>query len=146
MTLLSQTTEYALRAMVHLATADRRRSVKAISEAVGVPEAYLGKVLQHLLRARLVTARRGPGGGIALVAPAESVTVLDIVNAVDPIEHVQRCPLGRSVGDGQLCPLHAHVQAATEHIEQAFASTTLADLTHSDHAPLCAIEGTGNGA
>lgn len=137
MTLLSQTSEYALRAMVHLALTRQRASVREVAEAVGVPTAYLGKVLKQLVKARLITAKRGPGGGVALEASPQRITVLDIVSAVDPIEHVRRCPLGHVEDEKRLCPLHERIEAAIQHIEDVFAATTLADLTVATKLPLC---------
>jgi Rrf2 family protein len=142
MTLVSQTTEYALRALVHLAAHGGCRPIRAISDAVRVPEAYLAKVMQHLLRAGLVTARRGPGGGVALARPSSAITVLDIVEAVDPIEHLARCPLGAGLPDGRLCPLHRHIEQAALSVEAAFAATVLADLVGDHGVPPCRREGT----
>jgi Rrf2 family protein len=136
MTLISQTSEYALRAMLYLAGSERRMSVHSISEAVDVPTAYLGKVLKHLVRAGLVTARRGPGGGVALARPTSRITLLDIVNAVDPVEHVHRCPLRHKEDDARLCPLHEHLESAIRHVEEAFRATSLADLTRNLSATL----------
>lgn len=146
MTLISQTSEYALRAMVHLAASNQRASVRDISERVDVPTAYLGKVLKHLVRARLITARRGPGGGVALAKPADQISVFDIVDAVDPIEHIRRCPLGHPEPDGALCPLHAHIEAAIRHVESEFRSTMLADLAAGLDHPLCTAERTATNA
>ncbi|NLH99919.1 MAG: Rrf2 family transcriptional regulator [Chthonomonadales bacterium] len=140
MTLVSQTSEYALRAMVHLALADQRRSVREIAEAAGIPTAYLGKVLKQLVRARLVSAKRGPGGGVALAEPADRITVYDIVNAVDPIEHVRRCPLGHVKDELRLCPLHERIEGAIQHVEDIFRATTLHELVRDTRPPLCRVE------
>ena len=137
MNLLSQTSEYALRAAVYLARFTDRSAVREISDRVGVPGAYLGKVLKELVRAGLVSARRGPGGGVMLAKPAEEISVLEIINAVDPLEHTRRCPLGHPGPNGQLCPLHEHIEAAILHVEREFAATTLADLANRWTHPLC---------
>ncbi len=137
MNLISQTSEYALRAMVHLASVNERASVREISERIGVPSAYLGKVLKELVRAGLVSARRGPGGGVALAKAADEISVLDVVNAVDPVEHVRRCPLWHREPAGALCPLHRHIEDAITHVEREFGSTMLADLALVGHHAIC---------
>lgn len=129
MTIITQSTEYALRALVFLAAnRDHAFPANVLSSRTGVPAHYLGKVLQGLVRTGLLTARRGPGGGFRLAFPPEEITVLDIVNALDPIEHVQRCPLGRDPQGGILCPLHQHLEDAIVGVENAFRAATLAQL------------------
>lgn len=139
MNLISQSTEYALRSVVYLAVnTGRLYSASAISEAVDVPTHYLGKVLKLLVRAGIFSARRGRRGGYGLAVPPEKLTVLDIVNAVDPLEHVRRCPLRRLPADAPLCPLHTHIQKAIQGVEEAFRSTTIADLADPQRTtPLC---------
>ena len=82
----SQTTEYALRA-ISLLAAHHPTPLKTgrIAEAARIPRPYLVKVLQALARAEIVQTRRGVGGGVSLLHELDEVTVLDVVNAVDPI-------------------------------------------------------------
>lgn len=110
-----------------------------IAEITRVPPGYLAKVLQTLRKAGLVDSRRGLGGGFRLVRPAEEVTVLEVVNAVDPIKRIHRCPLGIDSHGTNLCPLHRRLDDATGLVEQSFASTTIAELLSAPgrSAPLC---------
>src|SRR5262245_25633068 len=123
--MFSQTVEYALRAVVHLAAeAPRGRTTDEIAQATRVPRAYLSKVLQSLVRSGVVKSQRGLGGGMTLVVPAEELTILAVVNAVEPIERIRTCPLGLAAHGVHLCPLHHRLDAALAHIEGAFNSTT----------------------
>ena len=138
--MISPTAEYALRAMV--AIAQRREDAvvtPTIAEITKVPPGYLSKVLQTLRKAGLVDSKRGLGGGFTLARPAENVTVLEVVNAVDPIKRIRRCPLGIDSHGANLCPLHKRLDEATELVEQSFASTTIAELLSAPglSAPLC---------
>src|SRR5262245_1351692 len=93
--MFSQSVEYALRAVVYLASqAPKACTTQQIHEATRVKQAYLSKVLQGLARKGIVQTRRGIGGGVALVKPAEKLTILDVVNAVEPIMRIRTCPLG----------------------------------------------------
>src|SRR5688572_21191147 len=93
--MLSQSVEYALRAMVFLAgDEDAPKTTEEIARVTRVPQAYLSKVLQNLNHAGLVRSQRGIGGGIALARPAKEVTILEVVNAVDPLQRIRECPLG----------------------------------------------------
>ena len=140
--MFSQTVEYALRAVVHLADgAPAARTTDQIAAATRVPKPYLSKVLQGLGRAGIVTSQRGIGGGIALVkAPAE-LTVLEVVDAVEPIGRIRECPLGLEAHGTRLCPLHRRLDDALATVEEAFRRTTLAEILAepTESVPLCAF-------
>lgn len=126
--MFSQTVEYALRASMYLAEhPDAPASSEVISDAMQVPKPYLSKVLRDLVRAGLVVSSRGPNGGFLLARPEQQITVLDVVNAVDPMKRIKSCPLGRK-DHQQLCPLHRQMDAAMEHVECSLGSTTLSQL------------------
>jgi Rrf2 family transcriptional regulator, nitric oxide-sensitive transcriptional repressor len=138
--MFSQTVEYALRAVVFLAQqAPAARTTEQIATATKVPQAYLAKVLQELGQAGLVRSQRGVGGGISLRKPPEEMNLLEVVNAVDPIKRIQRCPLDLAAHGVKLCPLHKRLDAALAMVEQAFRETTLAEVLAepSGSVPLC---------
>jgi len=140
--MFSQTVEYALRAVAHLAyEAPNPRTTEQVAEATRVPPAYLSKVLQALSRGGIVKSQRGVGGGIALARPADELTILEVVNAVEPIQRIKSCPLGLKSHGVRLCPLHRRIDDAMATVEAAFGSTTLAEIlaepTHSP--PLCEV-------
>ena len=138
--MISPTAEYALRAVVAIAQSSGDAVVTpTIAEITRVPPGYLSKVLQTLRKAGLVDSKRGLGGGFTLARPAEDVTVLEVVNAVDPIKRIHRCPLGVDSHGTNLCPLHKRLDEATELVEQSFASTTIAELLSAPErsVPLC---------
>ena len=138
--MFSKTVEYALRAVVHLADhAPSSRTTDQISEATKVPKPYLSKVLQGLDRAGVVQSRRGIGGGVTLVKVPDALTILDVVNAVEPIARIRECPLGLAAHGVRLCPLHKRMDNALAMVETAFKETTLAEILAepSQSRPLC---------
>lgn len=138
--MFSQTVEYALRAVVHLAyEAPDARTTAQIAEATKVPKDYLAKILQGLARKGVVSTQRGVGGGVTLVKDPADLTILDVVNAVEPIERIKTCPLGLKGHGVRLCPLHRRVDDALALVEEAFGKTTLAEVLAepSDSVPLC---------
>lgn len=138
--MFSQTVEYALRAVVYLAyESPEARTTEQIHQATRVKKAYLSKILQGLAKKGIVTTQRGVGGGVALAKTPETVTILDVVNAVEPIERIKTCPLGLVSHGIRLCPLHKRMDAALESVEKAFGSTTLAEVLAepSPSRPLC---------
>ncbi|MBM4058364.1 MAG: Rrf2 family transcriptional regulator [Planctomycetes bacterium] len=143
--MLSQTVEYALRAATYLATVPgQSRTVDQIALATHVPVAYLSKVLQQLVRTKIVASRRGAGGGFTLACPAHKLKILQVVQAVDPIKRITTCPLGLAAHGKRLCPLHRRLDDALAAMERAFAATTLAELLAepSKSVPLCNFPAT----
>jgi Rrf2 family nitric oxide-sensitive transcriptional repressor len=135
---ISQTVEYALRAIVWIAShPPAALGTPEIARATRVPPGYLSKVLQALGRGKLVVSQPGRRGGFVLARPADQITVLDVFEAVDPIAHIRKCPLNIASHAGELCPLHRRLEAALAHVEQAFAGTTIAELLAEARVPLC---------
>ncbi len=127
--MISQTAEYALRAMVYLAQhPEQSHTNQQIARVTRVPIGYLAKVLQSLSRAGLITSRRGLGGGFALAKPAHEITIYEVIQAVDPIPRITSCPLKLKAHRDRLCPLHQRLDNAWELVEQSFRSTTLSDI------------------
>lgn len=138
--MLSQTVEYALRAATYLASSPRQsRTVDQIAEATHVPVAYLSKVMQHLVRGRIVASRRGVGGGFTLVRPPGKLRIIEIVQAVEPIQRITSCPLGLPAHGSNLCPLHRRLDNALAAMEKAFSASTLAEILAEPtrSVPLC---------
>ena len=127
--MLSSTAEYALRAVICLAQhPGKALTTGQIAQVTKVPANYLSKVLQELGRAELVSSLRGIHGGFTLTVAPQDITILRVVNLVDPIKRIKSCPLKLPAHGGNLCPLHRRIDQAAGVIEQAFASTTVADL------------------
>lgn len=141
--MFSQTVEYALRAVVHLADkAPSPRTTDQIAVATLVPKAYLSKVIQGLCRGGIVLSRRGIGGGVVLVKSPAELTILDVVNAVEPIARIRHCPLGLKSHGVRLCPLHKRMDNAYAMVENAFRETTLAEILAepTNSRPLCELK------
>jgi Rrf2 family protein len=128
--MISQTAEYALRAVVCLGTAPDHRPLTAqvIAGKTLVPAGYLSKVLQGLGRAGLVESQRGLRGGFVLARGLDEISVLDVVNAVDPIKRIRHCPLNLVTHGTRLCPLHRRLDEAIAQVEALFKGTTIAEF------------------
>jgi len=140
--MFSQTVEYALRAVVHLAyQAPEAHTTAQIAEATKVPKDYLSKILQGLAKEGIVRTQRGVGGGISLSRDPANLTILDVVNAVEPerMRRITTCPLGLKTHGVRLCPLHKRLDGAIALVETAFRDTTLAEVLAepSESVPLC---------
>lgn len=143
--MFSQTVEYALRAVIHLAhESPAARTTAQIAEATRVPKDYLSKILQGLAKQGVVRAQRGVGGGVSLMKLPSEVTILDVVNAVEPIKRFATCPLNLPNHGTNLCPLHRRMDDAMAAVEAAFRNSTLAEVLadpSNTSVPLC--DGSG---
>jgi len=115
---ITRASDYAVRVMIHLAGLPDRSTVRQseLSRATDVSGHFLSKVLQQLVRARLIRSQRGSGGGYALAVPANSISLLDVVQAMEgPVRLNQCIEEGPSCERKSWCPAHqvwAEAQAA----------------------------------
>lgn len=138
--MISQTVEYALRAIVTIAQHDGAPCTsQKISEITQVPAPYLSKMMQGLVRANLVTSKRGLHGGFVLMKDASELTIWEVVDAVEPFKRIRECPLGLGSHAGTLCPLHRRLDDSMAMVEKSFRGTTVAELLSdtSSVTPLC---------
>ncbi len=138
--MFSQTVEYALRAVAFLASqSPDAQNTEQIAKATKVPPAYLSKVLQSLGRAGIVRSQRGLHGGFSLAVDPHELTILQVVDVVDPIRRIKSCPLELKGHGVNLCPLHRRMDAALASVQKAFGESTLAEILAepTTSVPLC---------
>jgi len=129
-------TDYAIRALVFIENSDTA-PVKAntIGEAMGIPTGFLQQVLRELLGAGLVTSRSGPAGGFALARPADQVSVLQIVEAMEGPLRTSECALrGGPCHWDDVCALHRVWSAARGALCEQLDEATLAEVAADDRA------------
>lgn len=127
---LSRTSGYAISALARLAGPGGVWTLaKDIASAAEIPKAYLSTILNALARNGLVKAKRGYRGGFALAKPAEKISVLGVVEAVEGHAWREGCLLGlNSCSDERACPSHVFWKAQRKQIEGFLRSLTLAQV------------------
>jgi Rrf2 family transcriptional regulator, nitric oxide-sensitive transcriptional repressor len=138
--MFSQTTEYALRAMACLAMKPAELvPTPVLAEQTKVPANYLAKVLQQLAAAKLITGRRGVGGGYKLAKPAADIRLIEVINSVTSVTRIQTCPLGLPNHGSRLCALHKKADEAAAAVIEVYNGVTLHDLLMdpNPNKPLC---------
>jgi len=138
--MISQTVEYALRAIVTIAQHEGQPcTAQQISKITQVPAPYLSKLMQGLVRVGIVNSQRGLHGGFVLTKAPGELTIWDVVDAVEPFQRIHECPLGIESHGSILCPLHRRLDAAMAMVEEQFRSTTIAGILVEPGAvtPLC---------
>ncbi len=119
---ITRAADYAVRVMIHLASLPAGVTVRQseLTKATDVPGHFLSKVLQQLVRGRLIRSQRGAGGGYVLATAAERVSLLDVLEAVEGPMRLNQCiDEGPSCDRKPWCPAHeiwAEAQAAVTNV------------------------------
>jgi len=128
---ISQTAEYAIRAMSAIATLPDGVRIRAadLGRATGIPAPYLSKILRRLVLAELLVSQKGQGGGFSLACPAAEIPFISILNAVDVFPTDGRCAFGWGNCD-QLkpCPLHGAWSRLSHQVLEWANDTNLAEV------------------
>ncbi len=142
---VSQTAEYALRAVIQLAQRPQAaQTTQQLADATMVPQSYLPKVLQPLTRTGMVSAQRGSNGGYRLNRDPRALSVLEVVNCVDPVRRIKQCPVMQKEAGSKLCGLHQLLDDELADTERRYKTTTIYELLHSasEVPPLCVAQPT----
>lgn len=128
---LTRAADYAVRVMVHLASApdSERQSLPELAQAADAPESFLSKVLQALTRAGLITSRRGQAGGFAISPEGVRATMREVVEAIDGPMRLNIClGSGKSCSRKMWCPAHPVWARAQRAMLEVLESVTMAEL------------------
>ncbi|MCX6621024.1 MAG: Rrf2 family transcriptional regulator [Acidobacteria bacterium] len=128
---LTRAADYAVRIMIHMALSPEgsRHQKSSLAQAAEVPEHFVSKVLQHLKRSRLIESQRGMHGGFTLARAPKSVTMLDVIEAVQGPTILNIClSPGPSCNRKGWCPAHTVWVDAQEAMKQVLKRVTIAAL------------------
>jgi Rrf2 family protein len=132
---LTRRGDYAVRAMLALADpdADPWLSVTRISVAMAIPERFLARVMRDLTGAGLVEARTGRNGGYRLARRAATISLLDVIAAVESVDPLRQCVLrGIPCGSSGRCAVHDTFTEARSALQARLDEASLADIVASE--------------
>jgi Rrf2 family protein len=132
--MLNQSAEYALRAMLYMAQGDGGAyKASSISNALGIPPAYLGKVVQQLVKAGVLRSVRGPNGGFSLIRSPGQISLREIAAPFQTLKPRSQCLLGNRPCDrAQPCAAHERWRHLNDVVAIQLDNTTLADMLMQD--------------
>jgi Rrf2 family protein len=142
---LSKKADYALLAMRHLAANSTRDAMSAreLAETYDIPPELLAKVLQKLVRARLLDSHQGIRGGYGLARPATAMSVGDVIQAIDGPFTVTACSeADHSCDQYAKCNIRDPLWRIKDRIVSALAATSVAELAAD--LPVARAAGTSN--
>lgn len=131
-TVLSQTAEHALRAVLYIAGRGGQSKLVKIDEIVGelhMPRNALSKTLHALVGAGVLRSERGPHGGFCLALPAGELALARVIGPFGSVGQERQCLLGRVIcSDRSPCAAHATWKSVSEQLSGFFQESTIADL------------------
>lgn len=129
--MLSQTAEYALRAVLFIAERDNGRPFRVIdiSEQLRIPQNYLSKTMHLLARSDVLISTRGKSGGFRLARPADQISLAEIVRPFEQLDSQTPCLLGRATcSDAAPCAAHKRWKAVADGTKAFLRNTTVAEI------------------
>lgn len=151
--ILSRTSQYAIQALIFIATQPRGVPVliRTVAEHLSVPPPYLAKIMQSLSRGRLIHSFRGRQGGVCLREGGENTDLMQILTLIEGPGLAENCVLGLKVcSDETACPMHAQWTPIKTRIVKLLNQQTLGKLAVAvqrgryrlTELPLAALEST----
>ena len=126
---ISEASSLAMHALGYLAKGeDRPITSREIAKRFEISEAHLAKVLQRMVKVGLLRSLRGPHGGFILTRPPESVTLLEIFEAIEGSFEPNQCLLSSAICDGDNCILGRIVLEANTMLRTRLEETTLVEV------------------
>ena len=130
--LYSKSAEYAIQAMIYLTENkfDSPTMIHKIASSYGIPSQFLSKIMQSLVKHRLIHATRGRTGGVTLAKSPEKIYLNDIVVCIDgPILENPQCVIGLNLCSDEVpCPLHDQWKPIKEKMRQMLENESLKHL------------------
>ncbi len=134
--MLNSSSRYAIRAVTYLgarSNPSQKTGIKPMAAELQIPEPFLGKILQHLVREKILASVKGPNGGFTLARSANTITLYDIIVAMEGDELFNSCLLGSGHcstehRDGKYCAVHYQFEEARNQLTALYKSQTIADL------------------
>lgn len=131
--MLSQKCKYAIRAVLFLSieqSLDKRMGGKEVAEALKMPLAFTGKILQELAKKEIISSIKGPNGGFYLSEKDLEHPLMKIVEAMDDISFFNSCGLGLSeCSEEHPCPVHDTFKIARDSLLNLFQTKKIKDLS-----------------
>ncbi|MEW4923904.1 Rrf2 family transcriptional regulator [Algibacter sp. 2305UL17-15] len=133
--MLSKSSKYAIKAVLFLAlhsSKENKVMVKDIAEPINVPQAYIAKLLQALVRDNIISSVRGSKGGFYLTSENLENSIMRIVKNIDGEDKLTACMLSmEKCHEERPCPLHDILSASRNTILTSLKNKTIRDLTLS---------------
>lgn len=134
MQFLSQSTQYAVSALIVLSREPKGKALSAadLARPLNCPAAYLSQTLAKLIPNNILDTKRGQYGGVYLLREPKEITLFEVIEALDGTEFFDKCFLGiAGCGEIEPCPFHNTWKGEREMIKNWMKKTTFEDIKSS---------------
>jgi len=141
--MLSSTCKYGIRAVVYIAGNSKKGEnigIKRISAELSLPMPFLAKILQQMVKKKILNSSKGPNGGFSLARDPKEIHIIEMVKAIDGEDVFHRCVLhnhncvSHESSQGA-CILHDDYVKARRKIEKLFENKTVQNLVTTARNP-----------
>lgn len=115
--ILSKSCQYSVRALLHIVQNDKdtKTDITKIARELSIPQPYLAKIMQQMVKNGLVRSSKGPNGGFYMTPKERKRNLLHVIEAVDGLDYFNQCALGmKKCENKNPCPLHNHTVKSRE--------------------------------
>ncbi len=130
--MFSTSCHYGLQAVLFIALKyDKGKNVELteIAKKQDIPKHFLSKILQILVKQKLLRSMKGPTGGFSLTRPPDEIRLIEVVEAVDGLDIFTQCGIGfKQCSDENPCPIHHDYKKVRDRVRGLFETKTFADL------------------
>jgi Rrf2 family transcriptional regulator, cysteine metabolism repressor len=129
MNLLTRKTDYAVKALLTIAKAEKPMSANELTEKLAMPKAFLRGILQRLASAGLLASSKGSSGGFSLAKPARDITLSSAIKTFQGKISFNECMFRKKLcPDRSSCPLRKELLAVESDLIKRFDKITIASL------------------
>lgn len=130
--MFSTSCHYALQAILFIAlhaSENENVGLNRIAQEQDIPKHFLSKILQLLVKHKLLVSMKGPTGGFNLSRPSEQITLIEVIEAIDGLDMFNQCGIGfKKCDDSHPCPIHHEYKVVRNKIQKLFETKTLKEL------------------
>lgn len=132
--MFSKACEYGLKATLHISlhsSMEKKMSIVEIANELNFPRHFLSKILQTLVRNKIIKSSKGPNGGFYLTEQEKKISIIRIVEVIDGLDTLNKCGIGiKKCSDEKPCPIHHEFKPYRDKLIQLFSEKTIADMTN----------------
>ena len=133
--MFSKSCEYAIKAAIHICIESKnglRLTIQEIAGEIESPEPFTAKILQQLVKQRIISSAKGPGGGFYIDPDSPPIFIMDIVEAIDGVRAFERCGLGlKECSEHHPCPIHNEFKNYSMRLKKLLETKTLQEMAKS---------------